>query len=326
MLLKPIPLRQLGHSAIRLSPIGLGTAQFSAGRGSSGKYWPALEQEAVREVVYAALRGGVNWFDTAEYYGEGASEHCLADALYSGGKSPGEVVVATKWWPVLRKADSMKVALAKSLKQLDGFKVDLYQVHQPWSRSSVKAQMSVMGRLYEAGHIKAVGISNFSARGMRAAHKALSSYGVPLASNQVHYSLLNRKIERNGVLDTAKELGVGIIAWSPLEQGLLTGKFHRSPELLKSLSAMRRRFGGVGARRLEATRTLVEALETIAARHEATPAQVALSWLVSFHGNTVFAIPGASRPQQARDNIGAMRLELSNAELVALDELSRRFM
>lgn len=326
MLLKPLTLRQLGNSSIRVSPIGLGTAQFSAGRGTSGKYWPALDQSMVCDVVNAALRGGVTWFDTAEYYGEGASEHSLADALYSGGKSPGEVMVATKWWPVLRNADSMKVALAKSLKQLDGFSVDLYQVHQPWSRSTVKAQMTVMAKLHEAGHIKAIGVSNFSARGMRAAHKALSSHGIPLASNQVHYSLLNRKIERNGVMDTAKELGVGIIAWSPLEQGLLTGKFHRSPDLLKNFSRMRKSFGGINARRLEETRTLVEALETIAARYEATPAQVALNWLVSFHGDTVFAIPGASRPGQARDNIGAMQLELKNAELVALDELSRRFM
>jgi aryl-alcohol dehydrogenase-like predicted oxidoreductase len=326
MFMEPVAQRRLGLSPIRLSAIGLGTAQFSAGHGMSGRYGPALPQDVVHEVVYTALRGGINWFDTAEYYGEGASEACLADALYSAGKEPGDVILASKWWPVLRGANSMKVSLAKSLRQLQGFPVDLYQVHQPYSRSTIGAQMKVMADLQASGHVRAVGVCNFSARGMRAAHRALGKYDLALAANQVHYSLLNRRIESNGVLALAKRLNISIIAWSPLEQGLLTGKFHREPAALARVSPLRRRLSGLGPRRLEASRPLVEALETIAARHDATPAQVALNWLVNFHGDTVLAIPGASRSGQVRDNLGALDLQLKPAEFSAIDELSRRFM
>lgn len=180
--------------------------------------------------------------------------------------------------------------------------------------------MDVMADLVEQGKISAVGVSNFSARSMRRAHAALARRGLPLASNQVKYSLLDRRIERNGVLDAARELGMTIIAYSPLEMGLLSGKFHRDAELLKS-RPIGRRFAL--RRKIERSRPLVAALEEIADRRGVTPAQVALNWIINAHEDTVVAIPGASRPPHAQESAGAMAFILTQEEISRLDELTR---
>ncbi len=319
-------LRRLGRTDIEVTPIGLGVWQFSGGEGLSGSYWPALGGEEATGIVKAALEGGVNWFDTAEIYGSGRSEECLAGALRGAGKKPGgEVVIATKWWPLFRTARSIGKTIDERLSSLDGFPIDLHQVHQPWSFSSVEAEMEAMADLVEAGKIRAVGVSNFSARKMRRAHEALSRRGVPLASNQVRYSLLHRRAEPDGTLEAARELGVAVIAWSPLEQGVLTGKFHRDPTLVKRLGWARRNWFAFSPKKLERSRPLVEALEEIAALHGATAAQVALNWLVNFHGDLVVAIPGATKISHAEQNAGAMDFTLTGEEMERIDELSRRY-
>jgi aryl-alcohol dehydrogenase-like predicted oxidoreductase len=179
--------------------------------------------------------------------------------------------------------------------------------------------MNAMAELVEAGKIKAVGVSNFSAERMRRAHAALARRGLPLASNQVKYSLLDRTIERNGVLDAAKELGVTIIAYSPLEMGLLTGKFHRDPALLRR-TPLGRRFSL--RRKIERSRPLVSVLEEIAKARGVTAAQVALNWLITAQGETVVAIPGASKPHQARESAGAMDFELGSDEVERLRQIA----
>jgi aryl-alcohol dehydrogenase-like predicted oxidoreductase len=166
-------------------------------------------------------------------------------------------------------------------------------------------------------------VSKFSAEQMRRAQDALAKRGLPLASNQVRYNLIDRRIETNGILDAARELGISIICWGPLASGLLTGKFHKDPKLLKRVPFARRmmlRRGFVQSRELIAT------LEEIAVNHQATPAQVALNWLVNFHGETVVAIPGASKPHHARESAEAMNLTLTEEELNKLDELSQKFL
>jgi aryl-alcohol dehydrogenase-like predicted oxidoreductase len=193
-------------------------------------------------------------------------------------------------------------------------------VHAPYSLSSIEAQMNAMADMVEAGQIRSVGISNFSADQMRRAHAALEGRGLPLAVNQVEYSLLHRNIEANGVLETAKELGVTIVAWGPLASGLLTGKFHKDPQILARTPPMRRRRF---QRQLESVRPLIGALEEIASRYHVSPAQVALNWLIHFQGEAVVAIPGASRVQHAQESAGAMRFLLSDEELTHLDQLSR---
>jgi aryl-alcohol dehydrogenase-like predicted oxidoreductase len=157
---------------------------------------------------------------------------------------------------------------------------------------------------------------------MRRSHSALQERGLSLASNQVKYSLLDRSIETNGILDTAKELGVTIISWGPLESGLLSGKFHQDPEVLGSRPLYRRR---KLARKVEASRGTIQALEKIAAVHLVTPAQVALNWLIHAQGDTVVAIPGATKAHHAEQNAGAMKFELSEVEMARLDELTRQF-
>lgn len=180
--------------------------------------------------------------------------------------------------------------------------------------------MDAMADLVEMGKIRSVGVSNFDAERMRRAHAALQKRGVPLAVNQVQYSLLHRRIETNGVLKAAKELGITIVAWSPLASGLLTAKFHNAPDRLSETPYGRRM---LLRRRIERTRPLVEALEKVATKYDATPAQVALNWLVTFQGETVVAIPGASKIHHAEQNAGALNFRLSDEEMGQLDDLSR---
>jgi len=311
--------RSLGRTGIQVTPIGLGVMQFSGSRLGFGMMFDELSREQTDGIVQAALDGGINWFDTAELYGFGRSEHRLAAGLQAAGRKPGEVVVATKWFPLLRTAGSIPRTIRHRLRHLRGYPIDLYQVHQPNGLSSPEAEMNAMADLVEAGKIRAVGVSNFDARRMERAHRALQRRGLSLAANQVEYSLVERSIEPSGVLQAAKDLGVTIIAWSPTGRGLLTGKFHRDPSRLRRTPPARR---WMLRRRLEETRPLIEALEAIGTRYAASAAQVAINWLIHCAGETVVAIPGASQADQAADSARAMRFRISEEELARLDELT----
>ncbi len=250
------------------------------------------------------------------------SERSLATALQAAGVADANVVVATKWLPLFRSAASIPATIGNRQRFLGGYSIGLYMVHQPWSFSSPESEMKAMTGLVAAGKIRSVGVSNFNADRMRRAAKALADHGVPLAANQMRFSLLHREIETNGVLDAARELGITIIAYTPLASGLLTGRYHSDPKLLGQKPWLRR---GSLARSIAATRPLVAALTEIAAHHQVTPAQVALNWTVSFHGDTVVAIPGATKVYQAQESAGAMAFRLSDDEMAQLDELSRRY-
>jgi aryl-alcohol dehydrogenase-like predicted oxidoreductase len=313
-------LRTLGKTDIKVSPIGLGVMELGGGGGLLGMAFPAIKQEEKNAIVRAALEGGINWFDTAELYGMGVSEASLAAALKAAGKSDAEVVVATKWWPLLRTARNIPRTIHNRLHFLDGYSIGLYMVHQPFSLSSPEAEMDAMADLVEAGKIRSVGVSNYNQQRMRRAQKQLKQRGLPLAVNQVLFSLLDRSIERNGILETAKELGVTIIAYTPLASGLLSGKYHKNPELLAKKPFYWR---GRLQHELEKSRPLVQVLEEIGAKYNATPAQVALNWVIHFHGETIVTIPGATNPRQAEESAGAMKFRLAADELARLDELSR---
>jgi aryl-alcohol dehydrogenase-like predicted oxidoreductase len=318
--------RFLGRSPITISPIGLGCWQFAGGRGFVGGYWELLSQETINQIVAASLAAGITWFDTAEVYGGGRSEAALAMALTAAGRKNGDVVVATKWWPMFRTAGNIKSTIAERLVRLAPFGIDLYQIHQPFALASTAAQMHAMADLVADHKIRSVGVSNFSAARMRAAHKTLAARGIPLVSNQVRYSLLDRRIERNGILKTAKELGITVIAYSPLAQGLLSGKFHRDASIIHSRPGPRKWMSAFRSRGLERSRPLVAGLEEIARAHGATPSQVALNWLLHFNGDTVVVIPGASSVTQAEENARASVFRLEDGELKRLDELSRSFL
>lgn len=315
------PVRRLGRTQVEVTPIGLGAWQFSQGRGGALGIWSALTPAETDGIVEQALASGIGWFDTAELYGFGRSERALAGALTRAGVGPGEVVIATKWNPLLRTARSIRRTIGKRRDCLDPFPIDLHQVHFPASFSFVETEMDAMADLLEKGLIRAAGVSNFSERRMRRAHKRLVDRGFSLASNQVKYSLLDRRIETNGVLDAARELGITIIAYSPLEMGLLTGKFHKDPGLLESRPFVRR----FRLRRLiEKSRPLIDLLETIAPSEGVSVSQVALNWLIRFHGDTVVTIPGASKPKHAEESAAAMSFSLTADEMAKIDEVSRR--
>lgn len=312
--------RTLGKTNIEVTPIGLGMMEFAGGGGLMGSAFPIIEQENKNATIKAGLDGGINWFDTAELYGSGVSEASLAIGLKAAGKKDADVVVATKWWPLFRTASNIPKTIGERLCYLDGFSISNYMVHQPFSFSSPEAEMEEMAKLVEAGKIRSVGVSNFNAEKMRRAHRQLQKHGLPLAVNQVRYSLLDRRIERNGILETAKELGVTIISYTPLESGLLTGKYHKNPELLDKKSAIRR---VVFQRNMEKSRKLISTMEEIGGKYNATAAQVALNWIIYSQGDIVVTIPGVTNPRQAEDNAGAMKFKLSDDDITQLDELSR---
>jgi aryl-alcohol dehydrogenase-like predicted oxidoreductase len=315
-----IAMRTLGKTGIQVTPIGLGVMEFAGGGGLMSFAFPVISQEDKNAIVKTALDGGINWFDTAELYGQGVSEASLSAALKANGKNDQDVVVATKWWPLFRTAGNIPHTIKDRIRFLDGYTISLYMVHQPYSFSSPEAEMDAMAGLVEAGKIRSVGVSNFNPGQMRRAHAELKKRGLPLAVNQVQYSLLDRSIERNGILDTARELGVTIIAYTPLGSGLLTGKYHRDPELLKKKNLFwRSRMSG----NIEKTRPLVAALEEIAAGYNATAAQVALNWVINNQGESVVTIPGATRVSQAAESAAAMKFTLTADEMARLDELSR---
>jgi aryl-alcohol dehydrogenase-like predicted oxidoreductase len=315
-------IRKLGTTDINVTPIGLGMMEFAGGGGLMGFAFPLIPQEEKNATVRAGLEGGVNWFDTAELYGNGISEASLSTALKAAGRRDADVVVATKWWPLFRTAGNIGRTIDARIRYLDGYSIDLHMVHQPFGLSSREAEMDAMADLVEAGKIRSVGVSNFSPAQMRRAHKALQRRGLPLAVNQVKYSLLDRSIERNGVLETAQDLGITIIAYTPLASGLLTGKYHRQPQLLKTKPLYWR---GRIKRSLGKSRPIVEALERIGTAHGVTAGQVALNWVIHARGDIVVAIPGVTSARQAAENAAAMRFRLSEGEMGELDEVSRAF-
>jgi aryl-alcohol dehydrogenase-like predicted oxidoreductase len=318
-------LRTLGNSNAQITPIGLGCWQFSQRKNMAGKFWPSLPQEEIDEIVRHSIEGGINWFDTAEAYGDGASERALSSALHKLAKTDEEVFVATKWWPILRTASSIKNTIDDRIKALDGYSIDLYQIHNPMSFSSIQKQMENMVYLVRENKIKHIGVSNFSAKSTRLAHEYLQRNGLSLASNQVKYSMLDRHIESNGVLETAKKLGITIIAYSPLEQGLLTGKFHDDPSIVKKRAGFRKFQPKYKSSGLKKSQPVIDELKKIAEKYQATPAQVALNWLIHFHGETVVAIPGATKLKHVEDNCKAMNFQLTEEEMKRLDELSSIF-
>jgi aryl-alcohol dehydrogenase-like predicted oxidoreductase len=242
-------------------------------------------------------------------YSNGASERRLGELAQ--GK---EVLLATKFPSnPFARTEAMPRALDASLARLGRKWVDLYQHHFPSSRVSIPKLMELMADAVEAGKVKAIGVSNYSAEQMRTAHAALARRGIPLASNQVEYSLLHRQPEVNGILDACRELGVTLIAYQPLASGALTGKYitgARPTGLRRFMPYFRRNH-------LEAVRPVVSLLREIGERYGKSPAQVALRWLIE--NENVLPIPGAKNSRQAADNAGALSFSLTAAEIEALD-------
>lgn len=307
----------LGSQGPAVVPLGIGTWAWGDKLfWSYGSHYTASE---LHDAFKTALDAGINFFDTAEVYGFGESERLLGQFMQ---KTDRPVEIATKYIPLPWRFNAQAVAdaLTASLQRLQQPSVTLYQVHMPFDFfMGQKTLMNALADEVQQGRIRAVGVSNYSADQMRQAHRYLADRGVPLAVNQVQYSLLARQIETNGVLDAAKELGITILAYSPLSQGLLTGKY--TPENYTTPTGARRldpRFTRSG---LEKLAPVINLLTTIGETHEKTPAQVALNWLMA-QGN-VIPIPGAKNGDQVRQNVGALGWSLTPDDIAQLDQATR---
>jgi aryl-alcohol dehydrogenase-like predicted oxidoreductase len=310
------PAVRIGQTDLHVPPLGVGTWAWG-----DKPYWFYGTDHGPAEVVDAftsSVDAGLTLFDTAEVYGHGESEKILG---WMAERQGAPLVIATKFALLQGRpgARALRSALENSLRRLRVPRIGLYQVHWPdIAMASIDELMHAMADAVEAGKIAAVGVSNFTAAEVRAAHAVLARRGVPLASNQVHYSLVHRAPEADGVLDACRELGVTLLAYSPLEQGLLTGKY----DAARPPRGPRARLLAFSAQNLAAARPLVALLGEIGAAHGGrSPEQVALRWLVEQEG--VLPIAGAKTGPQAERNAGALAFSLESGEWEALDRASR---
>jgi aryl-alcohol dehydrogenase-like predicted oxidoreductase len=302
-------MRYVEVGGVRLSAIGLGTWQFGSREWGYGKEY--LEKDAV-EIVHRALDLGINLIDTAEIYGFGKSERAVGRAI-EGRRD--EAFVATKVFPVLPIAPIVEQRGRLSARRLGVDTIDLYQIHQPNPVVPIGTQMDGMRRLQESGVVRHVGVSNFSLGKWQAAERA---HGGPVVINQVQYSLAVRGPDRD-LVPYAQENDRLVIAYSPLAQGFLSAKYDATNPP-----------GGVRAanslflpENLERGQELIGALRDVAKAHDATPAQVALAWVI--RRKNVVAIPGASSVAQVEANAAAADLDLTDDEDARLTAASDRF-
>ena len=301
----------LGKTDIMITTVGVGTWAWGDrliwGYGGS-----SFNDADIQEAFDVSLQNGANWFDSAEVYGMGKSERFLGEFLST---TKQEVLIATKFFPFpwrIRKAAMLR-ALRKSLQRLQLSCVDLYQIHTPVGWWSNPSYVSTLADAVNAGLTRAVGVSNFNKENTKLANETLLAAGVPLASNQVEYSLFDRHIEKYGLLDYCLENDITIIAYSPLAKGMATGKY--GPE--NPPPGPRKRI--YPPEELEQAQPLINLLKEIGAGREKTPAQVALNWTIC---KGTVPIPGAKNAKQAAENLGAMGWRLTPEEVAALDAAS----
>ena len=291
----------------------MGVGAWSWGDSLTWGYGRGYGKGDVRAAFDASRAAGLSFFDTAEIYGMGRSERLLGEFL--GGGTNG-VIVATKFFPFpwrLRRGDLQR-ALRGSLRRLGLPRVDLYQIHFPFPPVPVRVWAEALAEAVHLGLTSAAGVSNYDRSETRETHRVLAERGLPLASNQIEFSLLERSPERTGLLEACQELGVKVIAYSPLAMGLLTGKFtssHRPPPM------RRRSFVRVDLARLP---VLVSALREAGLAHGGrTPGQVALNWVMA---KGAMPIPGAKNAAQARENAGALGWSLTPEETHDLERIA----
>jgi len=297
-------------TAKKISKIGLGTWQFGSREWGYGDAYAGSEAKAI---VRRALELGVTLFDTAEIYGFGRSERILGEAL---GEDLESVFLATKILPVMPIAPVVEQRGVASASRLGARKLDLYQVHQPNPAVRDGTIMRGMRALQRTGLVDEVGVSNYSLKRWLAAENAL---GTRVLSNQVRYSLADRRPERD-LVPYAQAHGRVIVAYSPLAQGLLSGRYDKSSRPKNSVRAGSALFLPENLGRAAG---LIAALRQVAEAHSATPSQVALAWLI--RDPAVVAIPGASTVAQLDSNVAAADIDLTDEEHRALTDESSRF-
>jgi len=293
----------------KISVIGLGTWQFGS---SEWGYGDGYAEAGSTAIVRRALELGVTLFDTAEVYGFGRSERILGEAL---GDDASNAFVATKVFPVLPTAPVVEQRAVASANRLGVHRLDLYQVHQPNPVVRDRTTMRGMAALQKVGLVGEVGVSNYSLGRWQEAEAALGSR---VLSNQVQYSLVDRRPEHD-LLPWAEATGRIVIAFSPLGQGLLSGRYDADHLPTNGVRRFNPMFLPENLRRATG---LITSLREVADAHDASPAQIALAWLV--HHPNVVAIPGASSVAQLESNAAAADITLADDEYAALSAASDR--
>jgi aryl-alcohol dehydrogenase-like predicted oxidoreductase len=304
-----VELMPLGKTNVRVTPVGIGAWQW--GDTMMWSYGKGYGEQDVRAAYDAAIAAGINFIDTAELYGRGKSERFLGRFMDRANPP----VVATKFAPLPWRLSKGKLldALKDSLERLQLAQVDLYQAHFHIPPRSIETWADGLADAVHGKLARAVGVSNYSVEQMRRAHAALARRGVPLATNQVEYSLTQRKPERTGLIEAAKELGVTIIAYSPLDKGMLTGKYTAQNPPPGARGRL------YNTRKLAALEPVTALLRELGEAHGGkTPAQVALNWLIR---KGAVPIPGAKNARQAEQNAGAMGWQLTDEEVARLDSI-----
>ena len=295
-----------------LHAIEMGLGAWQWGDRVTWQYGQNYNETDAHDAFTVSMEQGVQFIDTAEIYGSGASERLLGSFIK---ETEQPVLIGTKYFPYPWRLSStaMPKALKGSLDRIGVDSVDLYQIHWPTPLISVDRLMEGMIECVKQGLTRTVGVSNFNQSRMLTAYSALARQNIPLAANQVHYSLLNRSVEKSGLLARCKELGIRLIAYSPLEQGLLTGKYdvnNRPPGTRAgTLSGL-----------LPKIEPLVKLMTAIGQDHGGkSNSQVALNWTIC---KGTLPIPGAKTAKQAQENAGALGWKMTDEEVARLDEMS----
>jgi aryl-alcohol dehydrogenase-like predicted oxidoreductase len=308
---------QIGNSDLRVAPLGVGAWQWGdTVTWGFGKGYSQADAEAAFD---ASVNAGITLVDTAEIYGGGTSERIVGECVR---RTTQPVVIASKFAPLPTRIGRRTVmrALDGSLKRLGVSCIDLYQVHWPFPLIPIEMLMDILADAVQAGKVRYIGVSNYSLDDMRCAQAALARRGLPLVSNQVKYSLLHRRPEVDGVWAACRSMNVTLIAYSPLAQGLLTGKYKPgSPP--PGIRRLRPEYRGT---MLERIQPVIRALERVGEAHGGkTPAQVALNWLA--RQPRVLPIAGAKNAQQAGSNAGSIGWDMTDDEADLLSQVSLDF-
>lgn len=304
--------RLLGGSGLIVPALGVGTNKWGSIREKSST--------AIFQTFQAYLDSGLAFFDTAEVYAGGNSERVLGSCMR---RDTRPAFIASKFapFPTRLSPHSLMDALDASLSRLGLEQIDLYMVHWPYTLLRIEALMDMLALAVRIGKVRAVGVSNYDARQMRRAAARLSRYNVPLAANEVHYSLLHRLPETNGVLDTCRELNVALIAYRPLESGLLRTPANKPISTVQpARRSARIPLPGQRNRQEQFTR-LQQTLATIADCHNQTVSQVALNWLLR-KDDLIIPIPGSTSVNHVLENLGTLDWTLSDDEFAEIDRVS----
>ncbi|MEH2436820.1 MAG: aldo/keto reductase [Nostoc sp.] len=304
--------KQLGNSELHITPIGFGAWAIGGGGWAFG--WGAQDDQESIEAINRALDLGVNWIDTAAIYGLGHSEEVVAKALKGRSNRPYIFTKCSMIWDEKGeigrslKADSVRREVEASLRRLDIETIDLYQIHWPNPESEIEEGWTTLSKLKDEGKVRYIGVSNFNVEQLKRIQKI-----APVTSLQPPYSLVKRDVE-NEILPFCQENNIGVIVYSPMQSGLLTGKM--TSERVANLpdNDWRRNSSEFQEPRLSRNLKLVEVLQDIGKQHDRSPGEVAIAWTLNNPAVTA-AIVGARNPKQVEGIIAAGEFRLNQQEL-----------